>query len=78
VGQVQVDHGGLDVLVAQQRLHGVRRGAGLGEMGREGMAQRLNTLLTNSDWCDSPTGSIRFLDGKSGSSAGCGRVWTRW
>ena len=41
VGEVDVEHGGVDVAVPQQRLNGVQAGPGLDEMRGERMAQRV-------------------------------------
>jgi hypothetical protein len=47
---MHVDHGGVDVLVAHQRLDGEDGRSRFGKMSRETMTQRINTLLTNSAW----------------------------
>jgi hypothetical protein len=39
VGQVEVDHGGGDLFMAEQFLDGVQMGAGFQEMSGKGMAQ---------------------------------------
>lgn len=38
MGQVQVDHGGVDLLVPKQGLHGVQAGTAFHQMGRERMS----------------------------------------
>ena len=50
VGQMHIDHGGVDVLVTHQRLDGEDGRASFGKVGRKRMPQRINTLLTNSAW----------------------------
>jgi hypothetical protein len=47
---MEVDHGRLDAGVAHQILDGPDVGAVLEQLRGKGMPQRLNTLLTNSDW----------------------------
>ena len=42
VGQVQIDHGGGDLFMAQEFLDGVQMRASFQEMGRKGMAQRMH------------------------------------
>jgi len=42
VSQVQIDHGGLDLLVPQQLLDGVEMSAGFQEMGGEAVTQRMD------------------------------------
>ena len=42
MGQVQVDHRGIDLFVPKELLDRVEMGAGLQQMGGKGMAQRMD------------------------------------
>jgi hypothetical protein len=42
MGQVEIDHGGVDLLMTQQFLDRVNGGSRLDEMGGEGMSQGVN------------------------------------
>ena len=42
VGQMQIDHGGGDLFMAQELLDGVQMRAGFQQMGGKGMAQRMH------------------------------------
>jgi len=66
---VGIDHGGLDATVAEQGLDGADVVATGQQLGGEGMAQRIHTLLINSVRRGSCTGFIRFLTTKFASFA---------
>lgn len=42
MGEVQIDHGGVDLLVAEQALDGVKMSAGFEQMSGEGMTQGMD------------------------------------
>ena len=59
LGEVSVEGGGVEALVAEERLDDAQVGAALDEVGGEGMAQRLLTLPMNRPQPPSTTVTIR-------------------
>ena len=62
---MQVNHGAVDLGVAEQFLDGVQMRAGFQQVSGKTVAQRLPTLLMSSRRGRSITGIIRFADVRS-------------
>jgi len=71
LGQVEIEHGGLESGVAEVALNDAQVDAGFEEMGGVGMAQRIIILLTNSLPRESITDIIPFVEQKSKWCAPC-------